>query len=216
MKVKLTSPLTGKKPGQFVGIFVLLLFIFSFAMQGNVYAKRKSSIKKELKAAPLPKDLFSALRYRNIGPFRGGRSVAVAGNAKEPRTFYFGGAAGGVWKTIDGGITWRNVSDKYFKTAAVGALAVAPSDPNVIYAGMGGPFFQVFPPSVERYTPRCGLLPKTCPKAATKTICGLLGFTTISLMTWVFFKISRSACRNFGESQHFCLRRKFKPDLRFH
>lgn len=142
MKVKLTSPLTGKKPGQFVGIFVLLLFIFSFAMQGNVYAKRKSSIKKELKAAPLPKDLFSALRYRNIGPFRGGRSVAVAGNAKEPRTFYFGGAAGGVWKTIDGGITWRNVSDKYFKTAAVGALAVAPSDPNVIYAGMGEPFIR--------------------------------------------------------------------------
>lgn len=142
MKEKLTPVFTEKKTGYFAGFFFILLFIFSFAMQGNVYAKKKHSIKKELKTAPLPKNLFSALRYRSIGPFRGGRSVAVAGNAKYPRTFYFGGAAGGVWKTTDGGITWRNVSDKYFKTAAVGALAEAPSDPNVIYAGMGESFIR--------------------------------------------------------------------------
>ncbi len=86
--------------------------------------------------------MLKALRYRSIGPFRGGRSVAVAGVAGKPRTFYFGGAGGGVWKTTDGGITWKNVSDKYFQTAAVGALAVAPSDPNVIYAGMGEPFIR--------------------------------------------------------------------------
>ncbi len=142
MKEKLTPVFTEKRAGYLTGFFFILLFIFSFAMQGNVYAKKKYSIKKELKTAPLPKTLFSALRYRNIGPFRGGRSVAVAGNAKQPYTFYFGGAAGGVWKTTNGGITWRNVSDKYFKTAAVGALAVAPSDPNVIYAGMGEPFIR--------------------------------------------------------------------------
>lgn len=72
---------------------------------------------------------FRALHWRLIGPFRGGRSVAVAGVASEPRTFYFGGAAGGVWKSTNGGISWRNVSDKFFKTAPVGALAVAPSIP---------------------------------------------------------------------------------------
>ncbi len=142
MKEKLTPVFTEKRTGYFAGFFFILLFVFSFVMQGNVYAKKKSSTKKELKIVPLPKTLYSALRYRNIGPFRGGRSVAVAGNDGQPRTFYFGGAAGGVWKTTNGGITWRNVSDKYFKTAAVGALAVAPSDPNIIYAGMGEPFIR--------------------------------------------------------------------------
>ncbi|MDE2234950.1 MAG: glycosyl hydrolase [Gammaproteobacteria bacterium] len=86
--------------------------------------------------------LLQALQWRLIGPFRGGRSVAVAGVASEPYTFYFGGAGGGVWKTTDGGIHWRNISDKFFKTAPVGALAVAPSDPNVIYAGMGESFIR--------------------------------------------------------------------------
>ncbi|PWU17196.1 MAG: glycosyl hydrolase, partial [Candidatus Rokuibacteriota bacterium] len=63
--------------------------------------------------------------------------VAVAGNPVEPAVFYFGACAGGVWKTTDGGTYWECVSDGYFKTAAVGAVAVAESDPNVVYAGMG-------------------------------------------------------------------------------
>ena len=63
--------------------------------------------------------------------------VAVAGDPVDPLTFYFGATAGGVWKTTDAGMYWRNVSDGYFRTAAVGALAVADSDPNVVYAGMG-------------------------------------------------------------------------------
>ncbi len=77
------------------------------------------------------------LEWRCIGPFRGGRVVAVAGDPHDPATFYFGGCAGGVWKTVDTGVYWQNVSDGFFKTSAVGALAVAPSDSNVIYAGMG-------------------------------------------------------------------------------
>lgn len=77
------------------------------------------------------------LSYRNIGPFRGGRSVAVAGHDEHPYTYYMGATGGGVWKTTDGGKTWTNVSDGYFKTGSVGAVAVAPSDPNVVYAGMG-------------------------------------------------------------------------------
>ena len=82
-------------------------------------------------------DLLHAMKWRCIGPPRGGRVVAVAGDPVNPAVFYFGAVAGGVWKTDDAGTTWRNISDGFFKTSAVGALAVSPSDPNVIYAGMG-------------------------------------------------------------------------------
>jgi photosystem II stability/assembly factor-like uncharacterized protein len=77
------------------------------------------------------------LKWRSIGPFRGGRVVAVHGVYDDPNTFYFGGVGGGVWKTTDAGQFWFNVSDGYFNTSAVGALAVAKSDSNVIYAGTG-------------------------------------------------------------------------------
>ena len=76
-------------------------------------------------------------RWRCIGPFRGGRVVTVAGDPRDIGTFYFGACAGGVWKTEDAGQYWRNISDGYFNTASVGALAVSEADPNVIYAGMG-------------------------------------------------------------------------------
>ena len=81
--------------------------------------------------------MLQALQWRCIGPHRGGRVVAVAGDPVDPRTFYFGGCAGGVWKSTDGGASWANISDGFFTTAAVGAIAVAPSDPNVLYAGTG-------------------------------------------------------------------------------
>ncbi len=81
--------------------------------------------------------LLASLEWRSIGPFRGGRVVAVAGDPANPQVFYFGSTGGGVWKTTDGGLYWENVSDTFFKRASVGAIAVAPSDPNVIYAGMG-------------------------------------------------------------------------------
>src|SRR5215472_18182765 len=80
---------------------------------------------------------FDEVKWRLIGPFRAGRVVAVAGDPRDRRTFYFGSTGGGVWKTVDGGVSWRNVSDGFFRRASVGALAVAPSDPNVVYAGMG-------------------------------------------------------------------------------
>ena len=81
--------------------------------------------------------VLDSLTWRCIGPHRGGRVVAVAGDPQHMHTFYFGACAGGVWKTTDGGLYWRNVSDGYFGTAAIGALAVAPSDSQVIYAGTG-------------------------------------------------------------------------------
>jgi photosystem II stability/assembly factor-like uncharacterized protein len=82
-------------------------------------------------------DMFSTLRYRVIGPFRGGRVVAVTGVPSQPNVYYFGGVGGGIFKTTDGGNSWLPVSDGQFKTGSVGALAVADSDPNVVYAGMG-------------------------------------------------------------------------------
>ncbi|MFN8593180.1 MAG: glycosyl hydrolase [Thermomicrobiales bacterium] len=81
--------------------------------------------------------VLQSLDWRPIGPHRGGRVVAVAGDVSDPRTYYFGACAGGVWKTTDAGITWRTISDGFFTTAAIGALAVATADPNVIYAGTG-------------------------------------------------------------------------------
>lgn len=78
-----------------------------------------------------------ALKWRCIGPSRGGRVVAVAGDANDPMTFYFGACAGGVWKTVDGGVYWRCVTDGFLTSATIGALAVARSDSNVVYAGTG-------------------------------------------------------------------------------
>ncbi|MEC9328596.1 MAG: glycosyl hydrolase, partial [Pseudomonadota bacterium] len=77
------------------------------------------------------------LKWRCIGPPRGGRVVAVAGDPTDPMTFYFGACAGGIWKTTDGGTYWECVSDGYLTSATIGALAVSESDPNVIYAGTG-------------------------------------------------------------------------------
>ena len=80
---------------------------------------------------------YSKMKWREIGPFRGGRSVAVAGHKDFPNTFYFGATGGGIWKTEDGGNSWLNCSDGFLKLGIVGALAIAESDPNVIYAGTG-------------------------------------------------------------------------------
>jgi len=81
--------------------------------------------------------LYQALKWRNVGPYRGGRSTASCGVPSEPYTFYLGTAGGGIWKTEDAGKTWENISDGYLKSSSIGAIAVAPSDPNVIYAGTG-------------------------------------------------------------------------------
>ena len=81
--------------------------------------------------------IFKNLKFRNIGPFRGGRSVASCGVIQDPQTYYMGSTGGGVWKTEDAGISWKNISDGYFNTGSVGAIQVAESDQNVIYVGMG-------------------------------------------------------------------------------
>ena len=89
-------------------------------------------------APPKEVDLLKPLQYRSIGPYRGGRSTAVAGVASQPFVFYYGATGGGVWKSTDAGMNWESVSDgSVFGTGSVGAIAVADSDPNVVYVGMG-------------------------------------------------------------------------------
>src|ERR1700731_4558129 len=80
--------------------------------------------------------LYAGLHWRNIGPFRGGRAVAVSGVAGDPRTFYFGAVGGGVWKSTNAARSWSPVMDGQ-PVASIGAIAVAPSDPATVYVGSG-------------------------------------------------------------------------------
>ena len=88
-------------------------------------------------AAQVSPDLFSGLRWRNVGPYHGGRIAAVSGVIGEPGTFYVGLPQGGIWKTTSGGMTWYPVFDQMTEVDSIGAIQVAPSDPNIIYAGSG-------------------------------------------------------------------------------
>ncbi len=114
----------------------LVLFAFSFLC---VSAQKKKRTTLPVSAIPSMNSdsiLYSRLNYRLIGPFRGGRSAAVAGSYKHNNTFYFGATGGGVWKTTDGGSNWKNISDKYFG-GSIGSVAVAPSDEDIVYVGEG-------------------------------------------------------------------------------
>ena len=79
----------------------------------------------------------SALRYRMVGPLRGGRVTTVTGVPSQPFTYYMGSTGGGVWKTTDAGHNWANVSDNYFAVASMGAVEVSLSNPDIVYAGTG-------------------------------------------------------------------------------
>jgi len=107
-----------------LSVFVFCFFAFQLSAQAPQNADEYNSI-------------FKTVKWRSIGPFRGGRSNAACGVVGDARTYYMGTTGGGLWKTDDMGISWRNVSDGYFKTGSVGAVAVAESDPNVVYVGMG-------------------------------------------------------------------------------
>ena len=86
---------------------------------------------------PLDEKFFETLKYRFVGPYRGGRVTAVTGIPEEPMTYFFGASGGGVWKTDDGGHTWENITDGFLNVGSVGAITLAPSDSAVIYVGTG-------------------------------------------------------------------------------
>jgi photosystem II stability/assembly factor-like uncharacterized protein len=109
---------------------LLLAFLF-FLLAAVPLAAQNSAL------PPAANAYFAPAPWRCIGPFRGGRSVAACGVPGDPLTYYMGSTGGGLWKTSDAGGTWANISDGYFRAGSVGAVAVAPSDPNVVYAGTG-------------------------------------------------------------------------------
>ncbi|MDE3143016.1 MAG: glycosyl hydrolase [Bacteroidota bacterium] len=114
------------------------LFCFAFLFFDAVHAQKKSIVQTPVSGNEIyNKKLFSGLKWRCIGPFRSGRSTAVTGVVNQPMVYYAGQTGGGVWKTTDGGNTWLCVSDSIFTSSSVGALAVAKSNPNIIYAGTG-------------------------------------------------------------------------------
>ena len=118
-----------KALGKYV-IVILGLLLVPFPSKIEAQKKRKT------KNTGIDSALYSSLEYREIGPFRGGRSAAVTGVPGQPKLFYMGTTGGGVWRTTDGGQTYENISDGYFG-GSIGSVAVAPSDPNVIYVGGG-------------------------------------------------------------------------------
>ena len=116
-----------------------LITFLLFFITVSTFAQRKG---KNQPAASPPAEIdlnayYDSVKWRSIGPFRGGRSVAVSGVPGDVNTYYMGTTGGGVWKTDDMGNTWSNVSDGFFTTGSVGAIAVSESEPNTVYVGMG-------------------------------------------------------------------------------
>jgi photosystem II stability/assembly factor-like uncharacterized protein len=116
----------------------ILFFLLSFSMASGINAQKKKASEPKQPAQPSAYDqaLLGNVKYRLIGPFRGGRSGAVGASYKNRNTFYFGATGGGVWKSTDAGNNWKNISDGFFGSS-IGALEVAPSNDNIIYVGEG-------------------------------------------------------------------------------
>jgi photosystem II stability/assembly factor-like uncharacterized protein len=117
-----------------VSIWLLVLFLLAVSRMGA------DGVPSQTAGPGNPNTLidpsfYQALKYRTVGPYRGGRSTAVTGVRQYPHTFYIG--VGGVWKTVNAGLSWENISDGFFETGSVGSIDVADSDPNVIYVGTG-------------------------------------------------------------------------------
>jgi photosystem II stability/assembly factor-like uncharacterized protein len=113
-----------------VGLNVALALI-SFAAISHAQSSGPDAAKR------YDPSLFNALRWRSIGPDRGGRSISCAGSTSRPFEYYFGATGGGLWKTIDGGVTWKPVTDGQIKSSSIGAVAVSESNPDVVFIGMG-------------------------------------------------------------------------------
>jgi len=111
---------------------ISIAFLVLLCLPAVVGAQRRGEAAEPADAGP-----FGALRWRSLGPSRGGRSIAVAGSTTRPNEYYMGATGGGLWKTTDGGTTWRPVTDGQINYSSVGAVAVAASNPDVVYIGTG-------------------------------------------------------------------------------
>jgi len=112
------------------------------AVRYNFAAALSIALALPLAAQQYPAELFSGLQWRDVGPMRGGRTYAVSGNVSQPDTYYMGSVGGGVWKTENSGRTWYPIADDpvtWIPIGSIGAIAVAPSDPNIVYVGTGEP-----------------------------------------------------------------------------
>ncbi|MBK9257846.1 MAG: glycosyl hydrolase [Saprospiraceae bacterium] len=121
-------------------IFILFLLTLSIVSGSHAQKGKKGTPVNNTASDVKPFNIntfFKPVKWRSIGPFRGGRSVSAAGVIGDISTYYMGTTGGGVWKTQDIGNTWTNISDGYFTTGSVGAIAVAESDPNIVFVGMG-------------------------------------------------------------------------------
>src|SRR5215471_13538085 len=105
----------------------LLLTLFAFA----IFAQQNRE------SGQYPAAALAGLEWRDVGPMRAGRTYGVSGHPSQPDTFYFGSVGGGVWKTENAGRTWRPISDQGIPIGSIGAVAVAPSNPNILYVGTG-------------------------------------------------------------------------------
>jgi len=115
-------------------LFLTVILVGSVTLS-DVFAQEAAE--EEEPAPPVDPELFETMSYRFIGPLRGGRSTAVTGIPGKPKEYLMGSTGGGVWKSSDVGLSWSNISDGHFKSASIGAIAVAPSDLNVLYVGTG-------------------------------------------------------------------------------
>ena len=123
------TPMVGKRRWFVFFTPLCLVALLGFA----IFAQQMSP------AGQYPGSLLSGLRWRDVGPMRAGRTYGVAGHASQPDTFYFGSVGGGVWKTENSGRTWFPISDEGIPIGSIGAIAVAPSNPNIVYVGTGEP-----------------------------------------------------------------------------
>jgi photosystem II stability/assembly factor-like uncharacterized protein len=128
MKSKKRTPLA--KNTIFHYMIVVLLFVLATNSGWSIDKPSK-------KQSQFDEALYKAMKWRSIGPYRGGRVTAVTGIPSLPNTYYMGATGGGVWKSEDGGLDWKCVSDGFFNTGSVGAIAVSEWDSNVVYVGMG-------------------------------------------------------------------------------
>ena len=111
------------------------LFIYLILTAGSLFVVSRPLAQQPL--AGLPDSVLKNMTWRNIGPNRGGRSLGIAGSSARKLEYYFGAVGGGLWKTTDGGLNWKPVTDGQITSSSVGAVAVAPSNPDIVYIGTG-------------------------------------------------------------------------------